>query len=114
MNIESATLPKRTANRTGKPKGPNPFIAHIQTREGCATTVNAKEVGSVLYMLRDGAASVGMGVRIVLMDGESKVEPKEVRENYADATPIRVLFQGQDARVRRTKAQMEADAAASE
>lgn len=102
LTIEETSLPARTSGRNRK-YADNPFRDHVNqsyhTGTGRSVTVPKKQVGEVVYLIRQAAADLGLGVRIVHMGAKGDtVLSKEDLDKASDSRMIRVAFQGQEKR----------------
>lgn len=94
VSVETDELPKRAGGRTRKIQD-NPFVAPVQesydTETGRAVKVPKSAVKDAERLIRQAAADLGLGVRIVY-----SMDPKS--EEFAKAANnkmIKISFQGQ-------------------
>jgi len=95
LSVEETELPKREGGRTRAIQD-NPFVKFVQdsydSKLGRAVTVPKAHVKDTIRLVRQAAAELGLGVRIVTsLKGEAL-------EKAANNKNIKVSFQGQEKR----------------
>lgn len=95
LTVETTELPKRDGGRTRKIQD-NPFVRFVQdsydTKTGRAVSVPKSVLKDTLRLVRQAAADLGLGVRIVTsLKGEAL-------EKAGATKQIKVSFQGQEKR----------------
>lgn len=107
-NLSAADAELAPITRTGDSNGRqravqnNPFVAWLQDSKekeiGKAVTVPARQAKQTEYLIRQAAADLGLGVRVVrIVDGESVKEKKELEKLHPNKK-VTVQFQAQKKR----------------
>ena len=104
IKVETTELPQRTGNNgAGRERAVqnNPFVQPVseseKTKTGRGVTVAARHAVKTVYLIRQAAADLALGVRVVLMVDGEKVEQKAIKELNKNKN-VRILFQGQPKR----------------
>lgn len=119
LDVVVTDLPEITGRGGGRPTKDNPFTNMVSESfadgRGRGITVERKDVAEAVSLIRRAAASIQLGVRVVLTDARNNVVKIDDIETLGEKQKVKVLFQGKEKRKMTRKKKTDQDnAVASE